>query len=57
MGLSYTWVTLALQGAGREEGAEARGASEAPAPPTLPGMLLLLDGSRHQWFQDQRWYD
>ena len=23
----------------------------------LPGMLLHLDGSRHQWFQDQRWYD
>ena len=23
----------------------------------LPGMLLHLDGSRHQWFQDDRWYD
>jgi len=22
-----------------------------------PGMLLHLDGSGHQWFQDQRWYD
>jgi hypothetical protein len=20
-------------------------------------MLLHLDGSRHQWFQDERWYD
>ena len=23
----------------------------------LPGMLLHIDGSRHQWFQDERWYD
>ena len=23
----------------------------------LPGMLLHLDGSKHQWFQDPRWYD
>ena len=23
----------------------------------LPGMLLHLDGSRHRWFQDDRWYD
>ena len=23
----------------------------------LPGMMLHLDGSRHQWFQDERWYD
>src|SRR5439155_1557455 len=23
----------------------------------LPGMLLHIDGSRHRWFQDQRWYD
>jgi len=23
----------------------------------LPGMLLHLDGSRHRWFQDERWYD
>jgi len=20
-------------------------------------MLLHIDGSRHQWFQDERWYD
>jgi hypothetical protein len=23
----------------------------------LPGMLLHINGSRHQWFQDERWYD
>jgi hypothetical protein len=23
----------------------------------LPGMLLHIDGSRHRWFQDDRWYD
>jgi hypothetical protein len=23
----------------------------------LPGMLLHIDGSRHPWFQDERWYD
>src|SRR5215813_13103690 len=23
----------------------------------LPGMMLHIDGSHHQWFQDDRWYD
>lgn len=23
----------------------------------MPGMLLHIDGSKHQWFGDQRWYD
>ena len=23
----------------------------------LPGMSLHIDGNRHQWFQDERWYD
>ena len=23
----------------------------------LPGMLLHIDGSKHQWFSDDRWYD
>src|SRR5262250_935023 len=23
----------------------------------LPGMLLHIDGSHHQWFQDDRWFD
>ena len=23
----------------------------------LPGMMLHIDGSDHQWFQDERWHD
>ena len=56
--LSYTWVKLALQGAGlvakaRKRGVHRRRRERRP----LPGMLLHIDGSRHQWFQDERWYD
>jgi len=55
---SYTWVKLALQGAGlvakgRKRGVHRRRRERRP----LPGMLLHIDGSRHQWFQDERWYD
>ena len=56
--LSYTWVKKALQGAGlvrreRKRGVHRRRRERRP----LPGMLLHLDGSRHRWFQDDRWYD
>jgi transposase len=56
--LSYTWVKTALQGAGlvkkgRQRGIHRRRRLRRP----LPGMLLHLDGSRHRWFQDDRWYD
>jgi len=56
--LSYTWVKAALQGAGlvaraRKRGVHRKRRERRP----LPGMLLHIDGSRHQWFQDQRWYD
>src|ERR687888_2683750 len=56
--LSYTWVKQALQGAGlvgrgRKRGAHRKRRQRRP----LPGMLLHIDGSRHQWFQDERWYD
>ena len=58
MELSYTWVKQALQGAGlvargRKRGAHRKRRARRP----LPGMLLHIDGSRHQWFQDERWYD
>jgi len=58
IGLSYTWVKQALQGAGlvargRKRGAHRKRRERRP----LPGMLLHIDGSRHQWFQDERWYD
>ena len=56
--LSYTWVKKALQGAGlvrpeRKRGVHRRRRERRP----LPGMMLHIDGSRHQWFQDDRWYD
>jgi transposase len=56
--LSYTWVKSALQGAGlvakaRKRGMHRKRRERRP----LPGMLLHIDGSRHQWFQDERWYD
>jgi len=56
--LSYTWVKLALQGAGLVKKGKKRGVHRKRRERRpLPGMLLHLDGSRHQWFQDQRWYD
>lgn len=56
--LSYTWVKAALQGAGlvartRKRGVHRKRRERRP----LPGMLLHIDGSRHQWFQDERGYD
>jgi transposase len=56
--LSYTWVQKALQGAGlvargRVRKKHRRRRERRP----LPGMLLHIDGSKHQWFGDDRWYD
>src|SRR5215813_8338748 len=56
--LSCTWVKAALQGAGlvaraRKRGVHRKRRERRP----LPGMLLHIDGSRHQWFQDERCYD
>ncbi len=56
--LSYTWVKRALQGAGLVRKGRRRGVHRKRRPRRpLPGMLLHLDGSRHSWFQDERWYD
>jgi len=56
--LSYTWVKLALQGAGLVRRGRKRGVQRKRRPRRpLPGMLLHMDGSRHRWFQDERWYD
>ncbi len=56
--LSYSWVKLALQGSGLVKKAARRGVHRRRRPRRpLPGMLLHLDGSRHQWFQDERWHD
>jgi len=56
--LSYSWVKQALQGAGlvvrrRKRGPHRRRRPRRP----LPGMLLHIDGSKHRWFQDDRYYD
>src|SRR6266566_2475200 len=56
--LSYSWVKLALQGAGLVRRGRKRGVHRQRRPRRpLPGMLLHIDGSRHRWFQDERWYD
>ncbi len=56
--LSYTWVKLALQGAGLVTKGRKRGVHRKRRPRRpLPGMLLHVDGSRRQWFQDDRGYD
>jgi transposase len=58
MALSYTWVYQALVGAGlvrkqRRRGRHRRRRERRP----MIGMLLHIDGSKHQWFSDERWYD
>src|ERR1041385_7907576 len=56
--LSYTWVKRALQGAGLVKKGRKRGVHRKRRPRRpLPGMLLHIDGSQHQWFCDHRWYD
>src|ERR1035438_8050871 len=58
IGLSYTWVKQALQGAGLVKRKSKRGVHRKRRERRpLPGMMLHIDGSRHQWFQDERWYD
>lgn len=56
--LSYTWVQKALQGAGlvgrRSKRRKHRRRRERRP---MTGMLLHIDGSKHQWFGDQRWHD
>ena len=56
--LSYTWVQKALQGAGlvvrRSKRRKHRRRRERRP---MTGMLLHIDGSKHQWFGDERWYD
>jgi transposase len=54
IGLSYTWVKLALQGAGlvpkdRRRTPHRKRRERRP----VPGMLLHIDGSRHRWLEGQ----
>lgn len=56
--LSYTWVQKALQGAGLvARGRKRRKHRRRRERRPLIGMLLHIDGSKHQWFGDDRWYD
>src|SRR5712672_550983 len=56
--LSYTWVKQALQGAGLVARGRRRGAHrKRRARRPMPGMMLHIDGSKHRWFQDDRYYD
>jgi hypothetical protein len=58
IGLSYSWVKAALQGAGLVTQAKTRKTHRQRRPRRpLPGMMLHIDASRHPWFQDERWYD
>lgn len=56
--LSYTWVKMALQGAGLVKKARKRGVHRKRRPRRpLPGMMLHVDASKHRWLQDGDWYD
>jgi transposase len=53
--LSYTWVKLALQGAGlvpKERRRTPHRTKRERRP--VPGMLLFMDGSPHEWIEGQR---
>jgi transposase len=56
--LSYSWIKQALQGAGLVARKKKRGTHRRRRPRRpLPGMLLHIDGSKHRWFQDDRYFD
>lgn len=56
--VSYTWAKCLLQASGlvaKEPSRNKHRKKRARRP--LPGMLLHIDGSQHQWFFDERWFD
>ena len=58
LAVSYSWVKQALQGAGlvkkrKKRGSHRRRRERRP----MTGMMLHIDGSKHRWFQDDRYYD
>src|SRR6516225_7495934 len=56
--VSSSWVKQALQGAGLVRKRSQRGGHRRRRPRRpLPGMLLHIDGSKHRWFPDDRYYD
>jgi transposase len=58
IGLSYTWVKQALQAASLVKRKSKRGVHRKRRERRpLAGMMLHIDGSDHQWFQDERRHD
>jgi transposase len=58
LAVSYTWTKGVLQGAGLVKRQPRRGGHrKRRARRPLPGMLLHIDASQHQWFMDERWHD
>ena len=58
LSVSYTWTKGVLQGAGLVRRQPRRGTHrKRRARRPLPGMLLHIDASQHQWFCDERWHD
>lgn len=56
--VSYTWTKTLLQKSGLVAKEKSRKAHRKRRERrSLPGMLLHIDGSQHQWFQDERYYD
>lgn len=58
MAVSYTWVKALLQGSGlvaKDRPRKKHRRRRARKP--LAGMMLHIDGSKHQWFGDDRWFD
>src|SRR5271169_6820265 len=56
--LSYTFVQKALQGAGLvARGRKRRKHRRRRERRPMPGMLLHIDGSKHQWLAEQGWHD
>jgi transposase len=52
--LSYTWVQKALHGAGLvARGRKRRKHRRRRERRPMPGMLLHIDGSKHQWFKTE----
>ena len=56
--VSYTWTKCLLQAAGfvAKESSRNQHRKRRERRP-LSGMLLHIDGSAHQWFGDERWFD
>lgn len=56
--ISYTWTKSLLQKSGLVAREPKRGPHRKRRERrSLAGMLLHIDGSKHEWFQDGRWYD